>query len=47
MRSIRANKLVETWFVNKIVCLGKLLYRVLELRMENRLVGDPVAVGRH
>lgn len=47
MGSIGVNKLVETWFENKIVCLGKLLYRALELRMENRLVGDPVAVGRH
>lgn len=47
MGSIGVNKLVETWFEIKIVCLGKILQRALELGMEIRLVGDPVAAGRH
>ncbi len=47
MGSIGVNELVKTVFEIKIVCLGKLLHRALELGMENRLVGDPVAVGRH
>lgn len=47
MGSIGVNELVKTLFEIKIVCLGKLLHRALELGMENRLVGDPVAVGRH